>query len=199
MPLYRRGAAYAGDPQVIDIAGLTPTDNGVVIGNGTNFVVESGATLKTSLALVDGQLNGALLGSVVAAAGKVGELVTSSVLAGSALALTSDVALSITSVSLTAGDWDVWGTVGLELNAATVVTQVRAAINTTTNNLGTPAASAGYTILSGTLGTGAAQLISTGVRTISIDDTTTVYLVGRATFAVNTAAGYGFLAARRVR
>jgi len=42
------------DAQLADVAGLTPTDNGVIIGNGTNFVVESGATLKTSLGLVIG-------------------------------------------------------------------------------------------------------------------------------------------------
>jgi len=42
------------DAQLADIAGLTPTDNGVIIGNGTNFVVESGATLKTSLGLTIG-------------------------------------------------------------------------------------------------------------------------------------------------
>ena len=44
----------AYDAQLADIAGLTPTDNGVVIGDGTNFVVESGATLKTSLGLTIG-------------------------------------------------------------------------------------------------------------------------------------------------
>jgi hypothetical protein len=44
----------AYDAQLADIAGLSPTDNGVVIGNGTNFVVESGATLKTSLGLTIG-------------------------------------------------------------------------------------------------------------------------------------------------
>ena len=49
------GDGVAGNPtltldaQVVDIAGLTPTDNGVVIGNGTNFVVETGATLLTSI------------------------------------------------------------------------------------------------------------------------------------------------------
>ena len=42
------------DAQLTDVAGLTPTDNGVIIGNGTNFVVESGATLKTSLGLTIG-------------------------------------------------------------------------------------------------------------------------------------------------
>ncbi len=44
----------AYDAQLADIAGLTPTDNGVVIGDGTHFVVESGATLKTSLGLTIG-------------------------------------------------------------------------------------------------------------------------------------------------
>jgi hypothetical protein len=44
----------AFDAQLADVAGLTPTDNAVIIGNGTNFVVESGATLKTSLGLTIG-------------------------------------------------------------------------------------------------------------------------------------------------
>lgn len=44
----------AYDAQLADIAGLTPADNGVIIGNGSNFVVESGATLKTSLGLTIG-------------------------------------------------------------------------------------------------------------------------------------------------
>jgi hypothetical protein len=44
----------AYDAQLADVAGLTATDNGVIIGNGTNFVVESGATLKTSLGLTIG-------------------------------------------------------------------------------------------------------------------------------------------------
>jgi len=42
------------DDELVDIAGLTPTDNGVVIGDGSAFVVESGATLKTSLGLTIG-------------------------------------------------------------------------------------------------------------------------------------------------
>ena len=48
------GAFQPLDAQLTDVAGLTPTDNGVIIGNGTNFVVESGATLKTSLGLTIG-------------------------------------------------------------------------------------------------------------------------------------------------
>jgi len=44
----------AYDAQLADVAGLTPTDNGVIIGNGTNFVIETGATLRTSLGLAIG-------------------------------------------------------------------------------------------------------------------------------------------------
>lgn len=44
----------AYDAQLADIAGLTPSDNGVIIGNGTNFVLESGSTLRTSLGLAIG-------------------------------------------------------------------------------------------------------------------------------------------------
>lgn len=44
----------AYDAQLADVAGLTPTDNGVIIGNGSNFVVETGNTLRTSLGLAIG-------------------------------------------------------------------------------------------------------------------------------------------------
>jgi len=39
----------AYDAQLADIAGLTPSDGGIIIGDGSNFVVESGATARTSL------------------------------------------------------------------------------------------------------------------------------------------------------
>lgn len=41
----------AYDAQLTDIAGLTPTDSTIIVGNGTNFVSESGATARTSLGL----------------------------------------------------------------------------------------------------------------------------------------------------
>ena len=48
------------------MAGLTPTDSGVIVGNGSNFVVETGGTLRTSLGLGTGDtptFNGAAMGS----------------------------------------------------------------------------------------------------------------------------------------
>ena len=39
------------DAQLADIAGLTPTDGNFIVGDGANFVLESGATARTSLGL----------------------------------------------------------------------------------------------------------------------------------------------------
>jgi len=39
----------AYDAQLADIAALTPTDGNFIVGDGTNFVLESGATARTSL------------------------------------------------------------------------------------------------------------------------------------------------------
>jgi hypothetical protein len=48
------GTALELDGDLQDISGLTPTDGGVIIGDGTDFVIESGATLRTSIGLGTG-------------------------------------------------------------------------------------------------------------------------------------------------
>jgi hypothetical protein len=44
----------AYDAQLTDIAGLTPTDSNFIVGDGTNFVLESDNTARTSLGLGTG-------------------------------------------------------------------------------------------------------------------------------------------------
>jgi len=41
----------AYDAQLTDVAGLTPTDSNFIVGDGSNFTTESGATARTSLGL----------------------------------------------------------------------------------------------------------------------------------------------------
>ena len=41
----------AFDAQLADVAGLTPTDSNFIVGDGSNFTTESGATARTSLGL----------------------------------------------------------------------------------------------------------------------------------------------------
>ena len=55
----------AFDAQLADLAGLAVTDGGMVVGDGSNFVLESGATLRTSIGVGTGdspQLTGIELG-----------------------------------------------------------------------------------------------------------------------------------------
>lgn len=42
------------DQQLTDIAGLTPADGAFIVGNGTNFIAESGSTARASLGLAIG-------------------------------------------------------------------------------------------------------------------------------------------------
>ena len=44
----------AFDAQLSDIAGLSPTDSNFIVGNGSNFVLESGATARASLGVAIG-------------------------------------------------------------------------------------------------------------------------------------------------
>ena len=55
----------AYDAQLADVAGLTPTNSGVIVGDGSNFVLETGGTLRSSLGLGTGdspQFNGINVG-----------------------------------------------------------------------------------------------------------------------------------------
>lgn len=54
-----------------------------------------------------------------AGSGYVGEFVSSVILVGSKVTLTANVVANITSISLTAGDWDVWGNVNISSTAQT--------------------------------------------------------------------------------
>ena len=41
----------AFDQQLVDVAGLTPTDSNFIVGDGTNFITETGNTARTSLGI----------------------------------------------------------------------------------------------------------------------------------------------------
>jgi len=59
----------AYDAQLADIAGLTPTDGNIIVGDGTNFVAESGGIARASLGL--GTLSTQDSGSVSISGGNI--------------------------------------------------------------------------------------------------------------------------------
>lgn len=135
-----------------------------------------------------------------AASGYVGEYISASLLVGSKISLTNGNFKTLTSISLTAGDWDVCGTVCLEFAGAT--STVRNMYLSLTNDAAGTAAGTNNNFvqsteaLAGETGTIAYPI---GVARFSFASTTTVYLVGRAEFSAGTVDGYGFIGARRVR
>ena len=64
-----------------------------------------------------------------AAAGQIGEFVTSTVAIGAAVALTTGVTANVTSIPLTGGDWDVSGVVDHNIAVGTSITQINSGIS----------------------------------------------------------------------
>lgn len=131
-----------------------------------------------------------------APANVVGEYISASA-AVSAVSLSSATAANVTSISLSAGDWDVSGVVVLSPSGTTTYTQIYAAISSTSATLPSTSLYAGW---AGSTQTPPA-LIGTTVATqrFSLSTTTTIYLVAQCSFGVSTMTAGGFLRARRMR
>lgn len=145
------------------------------------------------------QIQGVSNGSA-ANTGFIGEYVSSLIAVGSAVSLTTATPKNITSISLTAGDWDVEGNINLNATSATVASGSLwvGGINTTSATIPTTGAEVQESIPTVTT-TSFKTSIATPPQRISITTTTTVYLVAEATFTAGTVTGYGILGARRVR
>lgn len=168
------------------------TGNGLVIPQGTN---NNAAVLLFTDGVTDvwsAETSGATVCTTAAdnaVAGRIGEYITAN---ASGVAMTTATPVNVTSISLTAGDWDVIGSISIA------------------GNLNLTIAGAGISTVSATLGAATTQCQLQGpaftaytgptpnVR-LSLAATTTVYLVASATFASSTASATGLIRARRVR
>ncbi|TCK87377.1 hypothetical protein [Paraburkholderia sp. BL9I2N2] len=127
-------------------------------------------------------------------AGSFGEYVTNTT---SGTSLTNATAANCTSVSLTAGDWDVSGSIRYIPAASTVTSNLQSGITSTSATL---AGLGTQNTLQVSYLTGVAfQEQSTPVVRMSLASTTTVYLAGIAGFTTSTMTCNGFIRARRVR
>lgn len=126
----------------------------------------------------------------------VGEYASSLVAVGSAITMTTTVTSNITSISLTAGDWDVEGNVNFTEGAITI-SQRTAGLTSTSATIPTDGSQAynGYQ----TVGTTQINSIALTRKRFSLSGTTTIYLVANADFSGGTCAGFGSITARRVR
>lgn len=127
-------------------------------------------------------------------AGSVGEYVTAQ---AGPTSLTTGINTNITSISLTAGDWDVTGTVFFATGVGDTMTSAAVSVNDTSathpaiplyNNPGNVnlTSSLGLTVIA-------------PVRRFSLSGTTTVYLVATGTHSGGTLNATGMIRARRIR
>jgi len=127
-----------------------------------------------------------------AAAGYVGEVVTAS----ATVALTTATPANLTSVSLTAGDWDIFAIAQFDGAGASVTSDVWASLGTTSATMNSTLGQHGR--WRGAATTDLFFPISFSLRA-SLSGTTTYYLTGQASFTTSTFSGRALLRARRVR
>jgi len=133
-----------------------------------------------------------------ASAGQVGEFISASVSSGSPASISSNIIANVASISLTAGDWDVWGNVGVVFSGV-AGSAVLAWISTTSAAVPTDRSNGGA-FAEIFLTSSSLSLFTTpvGMMRLSLGATTTVYLSVDSVFT-GTATAYGFIGARRRR
>ena len=144
-----------------------------------------------------------------ASAGNIGEEMRQTRLrsASNSISTGSTVNVTSSSITLTAGDWDVDGMVGFTVGASTIVTNIQMGIATTTATI--PASDTFDVPTSGEVAQQfsfpAGNIPATGLSLvippyrISVASTQTIFLVAQATFSASTASVFGSYRARRVR
>lgn len=162
-----------------------------------------GATFTSSNVTFSGTLTPSQTSGIVgtttnnnANAGSVGELVSATRASGSALALTTGTPLDVTSITLTAGDWDVWGVVDYALTGVTG-TNFQSGSSSTSAAFGAQDTFAITPLVTTALSDTYSDRIP--MARVTFAATTTLYLVGQETFSVGTSAAYGSIFARRRR
>lgn len=176
----------AGTTARLNFSGTTnvynglPAENSLWIDNGTKVVIP-GRTDAGS-----------------AAAGKVGEIISSTVLVGSAVALVAGTSQNITSISLTAGEWDVTGNVAINPTGTTVLTQVVGWVSTTSITLPTIPNSGGEAAWGGSA-TATPIVLPVGLRSYKFSSTTTVFLSVFTQWTTAQPGGYGYIQGRRIQ
>lgn len=178
------------------------TEGTVAIGVGAPITSSGpGGALTTTGFAAAGQIPGTATNDN-AATGNVGEYIESVIASGSAIGLTTATQTNLTSITLTAGDWDVETLADFTGGATTTITSVACSISLSsatidnTNGRSDNRLGAGTTPFTTGVGVVTSEV---GPRRLSLSGSTTVYSVVYAQFATSTLSVYGILRARRVR
>lgn len=182
---------YASAANVLGV--ITPVNNAWLTTNGSGVPAWS-TTLPANFTLTTPNIIGVTDGSN-AAAGSVGEFFSSVISSASAVSMTVNVPNTVTSISLTAGDWDVWGNIdaiGTGLNLPTITTWISSSTSLPDSSLYDNNTQYSATI-NGNIGCRPPSL------RFSLSTTTTIYLQLQWGAAAGSLTACGGIYARRRR
>jgi hypothetical protein len=171
---------------------FSETDTGnndpILLAGSIDGVILSARGPVTTSTIITSRTNDA------AAVGGLGECIESVVSAVGSFS--SPTTKNVTSISLSAGDWDVDGLVALAAGAITG-TLFEISLTTTTAGSGTLGDTRSQTSIMPTAAAGSSLAVPP--KRFSFATTTTVYLTCGITFSAGTPSAYGRISARRVR
>lgn len=169
------------------------TSTGFTCNSAINAASLAGQTF-TSPTITTPTITGGTSGAC-AATGNIGECKNSNIPVGSAVPLTTSTAATITSVSLTAGNWLCYGNVIYVPTGSTVAAAEGAFLNTVPAAAPTAPNANGYsymTALSNAVGQ-ASDGVPVGPMMQNVTSPTTVYLIAYASFSASTLSAYGYI------
>jgi hypothetical protein len=170
------------------VAAYTPLSGELVLDTTTNKLYAGDGSTAGGNQIV-GSKKGVTDGSD-AAAGEVGEIISNTV---SGVSLTNSTQTNITSITLTAGDWNIEGVGRIDTSTAPLTL-----MSVSTNTVSATIAGFPYTAQLSLPSAQSNQQMPAPSRRMSITASTTIYLVMYAAFASGTATAQGYIKARRV-
>ena len=205
------GASSVEDDGTTLYFALTDPSGQLILDPSGNPIFAPIVLPVASLPAAGGYISGTLASATVnkvkgvtdgsaAAAGDVGEYIHAEVAPGSAVSINNNSQTNLTSISLAAGDWDVYGVVWFAPAASAQITLIESGINTVSGTIpagGTLAATA-QDYPSGFAQATSLSVIAGPVRE-SLSGTATIYLNAYTLFTVGTVTMYGQIRARRIR
>lgn len=224
-PLISQGSSAPVFSSIIHLAAIEDTNANTVLtftanaGSGVNhlqmesgisgvapFLAANGSDTNIALTLKGKGNSGVPIFGYTdgssAASGVLGEYMSATVLAANSISMTTETAMNVTSLMVTPGDWDVWGTTGFNNGGSGSPLTFEYAGWVSLTSATVPDASQGT--ISSWCNPSAINLsenfypsVSTGTLRVTVSTNTTVYLGAYAGFTSSGFFAYGKIQARR--
>lgn len=185
--------------QIVDVAGVVTATNTLTIapqsgdtinGNAANLILSAAGT-RTVLVPTSGSNWQSYT---------VGDIISTTVLTGAAVSLSTATAKDVATISLSQGEWECRAIISRNLNASTSVTVLSGSIGSAADTIGTQGVNSMTQLQTAANVMGATgQDTKIGPTRLLLTATTTYHLVAKDTFTVSTNAAYGDITCRRIR